>query len=242
MSAGNTSAESGKRPGFYSLFAIVLGLVLIAGFGRTFFLKPLFATRGLSVPLVIHGLCGTSWFALLIRQAYLVRSRRLSDHRANGTRFGPALVVIALLSAAWIVVLGASDGKPTGSGLPDNVALFIQLGTMTWFGGLAFLGFRTIRRPDYHKRYMVMATIAMLAPAYSRLGRLMPDGHFPVDTAFLATPLIGALLVYDIKSLGRPHPVTLWAGLGYLAYVAVRVPIGRSDLWTGTIAPFVFGM
>ena len=152
------------------------------------------------------------------------------------------LATLAVLSAAWIVALTAFDGKATGSGLSDQTGLFIQIGTSTWFAMLVVLGFRSTRRPDYHKRYMIMASIAMLAPAYSRIARLLVEGRSPVDSAFIAVPLIGALFFHDFRTLGRAHPVTLWAGLGYLGYVAIRLPIAQSELWTRTIVPALFGI
>jgi hypothetical protein len=230
-----------RRTVFLWLLAIVMGGYLFAGFARTFFLKPLFATQPLTIPLIVHGICGTAWIALLIWQAYLVRSGQTARHRIVGRRFGRPIAVIAILSAIAIAWLSGFDGVVTGSGLPDSTALFIQIGTMAWFSVLATLGFRSTARPEYHKRYMIMASIAMLAPAYSRLARLLVEGRPPADSAFLAVPLIAALFVFDFRTRHAPHPVTLWAGLGYLAYVSVRLPIARSDWWNHTMVPLLFG-
>ena len=229
------------RSSFIASFTLILAFLLIFGFARTFYLQPVFAAKPLNFPLIVHGICGTCWFALLAWQAQLVRRGRLARHRTLGQRVGPALAITAVLSALWIVSLTALDGKAAGSGLPDKAALFIQLGTTIWFAVLAILGFRSTKRPDYHKRYMIMATIAMLAPAFSRIARLAGTGKFPVDSAFLAAPLIAALFVNDFRTLKRAHPVTIWAGLGYLAYVAVRVPIAKSQAWNEVIVPALFG-
>lgn len=237
-----TSPARGRtRPLFFLVLAVVLAAYLALGFARTFYLEPLFRLKPLTVPLVIHGLSGTAWFALLVWQARLARAGRIQLHRTIGARLGAALAAIAVLSSLWIVSLTAFDGEATGSGLSDSTGLFIQLGTASWFTILAVLGFRAIRRPDYHKRYMIMASIAMLAPAYSRIARLLVEGRSPIDSAFLAVPLVAALAIHDMRTIKRLHPVTLWAGLGYLAYVAVRLPIARSDLWNATIVPALFG-
>lgn len=231
-----------QRSVYFLALCIALAAVLGLGFARTFYLHPVFQARPLTVPLVIHGICGTGWFALLVWQALQVRKGNMAGHRQAGARLGTLLAVLAVLSAMWIVGLTAFDGKVAGSGLPDQSALFIQIGTTIWFAVLVVLGFRSVKRPDYHKRYMIMASIAMLAPAYSRIARLLVDGRAPIDSAFIAAPLIAALFVHDLRTLKKPHPVTLWAGLGYLCYVAVRVPIARSELWTKTIVPAVFGI
>lgn len=237
------NGRKGQRSTYMLALCAVLAATLVLGFGRTFFLQPVFQAKPLTLPLVIHGICGTGWFALLVWQALQVRKGNMAGHRQLGGRLGMVLAVLAVLSAMWIVGLTAFDGKATGSGLSDQSGLFIQLGTSTWFAVLVVLGFRATRRPDYHKRFMVMASIAMLAPAYSRIFRLFGGpGPAAVDSAVIAVPLVAALAAYDFKTLGRLHPVTLWAGLGYLAYVAVRLPIARSDLWTKTIVPALFGI
>lgn len=240
MDAESKASAAKGRSGFFLGFTCALAAVLAVAFARSFFLQPLFSAPPLTVPLIIHGICGTAWFALLIWQSRLVRSGRGAEHRRLGHRIGKPLAAVAVLSALWIVVL-SQDGVNTGSGLPDSTALFIQTGTIAWFTVLAVLGFRATARPDYHKRYMVLATITMLAPAYSRIARLLVDGRPPADSAFLAVPLVAALLIHDLRKLGRPHPVTLWAGLGYLGYVSLRLPIARSDLWNQTIAPLILG-
>lgn len=242
MDTPATPNRERTRKSFLLLLCIALAGVLVLGFARTFFLQPVFEARPLTLPLVIHGLCGTGWFALLVWQALQVRKGNMAGHRSIGGKLGRVLATLAVLSAMWIVSLTAFDGKQTGSGLSDQSGLFIQIGTSAWFAVLVVLGFRSTRRPDYHKRYMIMASIAMLAPAYSRIARLLVEGRPPVDSAFIAVPLIAALFVHDFRTLGRPHPVTLWAGLGYLAYVAVRLPIAQSELWTKTVVPALFGI
>lgn len=242
MDSVAANGRQGQRSRYILLFCVALTGVLLLGFARTFFLQPVFQARPLTLPLVIHGLCGTGWFALLMWQALQVRRGNLAGHRKTGGRLGMVLATLAVLSAAWIVALTAFDGKATGSGLSDQAGLFIQIGTSTWFAVLVVLGFRSTRRPGYHKRYMIMASIAMLAPAYSRIARLLVEGRSPVDSAFIAVPLIGALFFHDFRTLGRAHPVTLWAGLGYLGYVAIRLPIAQSELWTRTIVPALFGI
>lgn len=243
MDTHTSTHRKARRSEFVFLLCLALAGTLVLGFARTFFLQPVFQARPLTVPLVIHGLCGTGWFALLVWQALQVRKGNLAGHRSIGRRLGMVLATLAVLSAMWIVGLTAFDGKATGSGLSDQSGLFIQLGTSIWFAVLAILGFRSTKRPDFHKRYMIMASIAMLAPAYSRIFRLFSGpGPTLVDSAVIAVPLVTALAIYDYTTLRRLHPVTLWAGLGYLAYVAVRLPIAKSDLWTQTIVPALFGI
>ena len=236
-----TEPAARRRSAFFLIFAAALTALLFIGFARSFYLYPVFRFETLTLALVVHGICGTSWFALLLWQAWLARSGRIGEHRRIGA-WGKWIVAAIVLTTAWVVIHKAWSGVMTRSGLAGQVGTFIQIGTAAWFAGLATLGFRSTARPDYHKRYIVMATIAMMAPAFSRIMRLVRDGGPPLfDSAFLAAPLIAVLALYDWRTKGRIHPVTLWAGGAYLAFVAVRLPMARSALWTQTVFPALFG-
>lgn len=236
-----TEPATRRRSAFFLTLAVALFVLLFVGFARSFFLHPVFRFETLTAALVIHGICGTLWFALLLWQAWLARSGRMNDHRRIGA-WGKLIVAAIVLTTAWVVIHKAWSGATTRSGLAGQVGTFIQIGTAAWFAVLAILGFRSISRPDYHKRYIIMATIAMMAPAFSRITRLLRGEGPPLfDSAFLAAPLIAVLALHDWRTAGRIHPVTLWAGGAYLAFVAVRLPMARSALWTQTIFPSVFG-
>lgn len=226
---------------FFVVLALILSIVALLGFARTFYLQPVFGAPPLDALLLTHGLCATTWFALLIRQTMLARSGRMADHMRLG-RWGFVIAVLVAVSAAAVILATATDGKDTGSGLPESTGLFIQLGTLSWFTALAALAYRNTARPEYHKRFIVMASITMMAPVFSRISRLFRDGGPPLfDSAFLATPFIAALVWHDLRRLGRVHPVTLFGGGGYLLFVLIRMPVARSELWNQTIVPALLG-
>lgn len=234
-------AKGRVKPAFFVALALALSVVTAFGFARTFYLQPLFGAPPLTALLIAHGLCATGWFAVLVRQAMLARAGRMADHRQLG-RWGFAVAIAVALSAAAIIVATATDGKQTGSGLPESTGLFIQLGTLSWFSVLAVLAYRNTARPDYHKRFIALATITMMAPVFSRISRLFRDGGPPLfDSAFLAIPFIAALAWHDWRKLGRLHPVTLLAGGGYLLFVTIRLPVAKSALWNQTIVPALTG-
>jgi hypothetical protein len=88
------------------------------------------------------------------------------------------------------------------------------------------------RNPQAHKRLMVLATIGLLPPALARwlifhlgLGAPVVLG---VTTLFLVP-----LVVWDLKTRGRLHPATLWAGLFVVLSVPVRLAIAFTPAWLG---------
>jgi hypothetical protein len=221
--------------------ALALSATLAVGFSRSFYLQPLFGAEPLTLALILHGIAGTGWFVLLVWQAQLARSGQVAMHRRIGA-FGPWAAGAVIASALWIGATTAFDGVLTRSGLPESVGLFVQLGTTSWFAVLVTLAFWHKARPALHKRLMILATITMMAPAFSRISRLFRDGGPPpFDSSIFAAPFILALAIYDWRTLRRVHPATLWAGGLYLVWTQVRMPIGRSDAWTNFITPLLGG-
>jgi uncharacterized membrane protein YozB (DUF420 family) len=233
-------ATSKRRTAFFVVLAAALTATLIFGFSRTFFLQPVFGAPTLTLPFIVHGTLATAWFALLLCQALLARNGQIAAHRNLGA-WAPWLVIAVVASTIWVIITNLQL-PVTGSGLPRHAGLMLQGSTTLWFVGLFLYGWVNRHRPDVHKRAMILATITMMAPGFSRISRLFRDsGPPPFDSAFLAAIFIGALVVHDARSLKKVHPVTLWAGIGYLAWVAVRQPIAKSDAWAKLAAPLVGG-
>jgi hypothetical protein len=126
--------------------AVVLALlsVLVAGFARSFFLRPLYGAApdyAAREPIYyVHGALFVSWFALLAMQAMLVRSGLVRTHRRLGIA-GMWLAVFMTLFGVYVAVLAAN--RPTGfTGItdPPEVFLIVPLGDILLFAVLVALG------------------------------------------------------------------------------------------------------
>lgn len=87
-------------------------------------------------------------------------------------------------------------------------------------------------RPDFHKRYMLLATINVVFPALARMTALLP--FLPrgvLGAMIIANLFLAALVLFDLRSLGRLHPVTLWGGALTLICEPLRFVIARSTWW-----------
>lgn len=229
-----------QRSAFFVSIASLLGIALLIGFSRTFFLQPLFDTPALTLAFIVHGIFGSAWFVMLGMQAWLAHQGRIADHRKLGG-YAPYLAVAIVLSTLWVVFVNLRLPM-TGSGLPRASGMLLQLSTTAWFVGLFLYAWKMRHRPDVHKRAMVLATVTMMAPAFSRISRMFRDsGPPPFDSAYLAGIFIGALAIYDLRSTGKVHRVTAIAGIGYLAWVSVRQPIAKSDAWINLVQPMIGG-
>jgi hypothetical protein len=77
------------------------------------------------------------------------------------------------------------------------------------------------RRPDAHKRLMLLASITIIGPALARISRWPvlggEQGPFVLIVLLL---LLSALLVYDFSATKRVHPATLVGG-GFAILISI---------------------
>lgn len=62
-----------------SIGLAVMGIVIV-GFSRTYYLKPLFHTRPLTLRLQVHGFFLSAWLVLFLLQALLIAKHRYALH------------------------------------------------------------------------------------------------------------------------------------------------------------------
>jgi hypothetical protein len=163
----------------YILAAILVPVIVLAGFARTYYLKPLFGTPDLAGRIVhLHGIVMTAWVVLFIVQVSLVATRRTRVHQRLGILgavLAALVVVVGVLTALYAAARGASPGPPA---LPF---LIIPLGDMLIFAILIGLALYYRRKLHVHKRLMLLAAINILTPAIARipLGFIINGG--PLD-------------------------------------------------------------
>ena len=94
----NIQRASDRR--LYIWFVVLIPLIVLVGFARTYYLKGFFGNPPLPGLLVhVHGLVMTSWVVLFIAQVSLVATRRTKTHQRLG-------VLGAILSGVVVVVGG----------------------------------------------------------------------------------------------------------------------------------------
>lgn len=217
---------------FFGGIAILLCAVVVFGFSRTYFAAGMVLAPLPNALVHVHGGVFTLWMVLYLVQSALVSAKRVAWHRTLGT--------IAFCLPPIMVVLGvaaALDGVRRGThigGLPTNVSLAIPLFGITAFAVVIAAAWRARRRPDAHKRLIVIATIGITEAA---IGRFPLWTHAGLPPAAFNVLFLGLLLMlvagYDLFALRRIHRTTLWAAPFTLALAAAAVPIGMTPLWHG---------
>jgi hypothetical protein len=212
---------------FYTGMAAAIALTVFAGFAPTYFLKTYFGSPPLTPLVHAHGLAFTGWLLLFFTQTVLIANRRIDLHRKLG--------ILGIVLASTMIVLGVATAigsirtNHTPPGLDPRSFLALPFFDILTFAILVGAGITLRKRPETHKRLMLLATIAMLDAAIARLPGLFPLGpiaFFGVQDLFvLAGP------VYDFASRRRIDPAYLWGGLLLLLSQPVRLLVSQTPLW-----------
>jgi hypothetical protein len=87
------------------------------------------------------------------------------------------------------------------------------------------------RRPETHKRLMLLATIAILPAAVARLPFAFIQQIGPLAFFGLSDLFIVPILLYDLVTRGRPHRATVLAGALIVISHPLRLLIGNTKAW-----------
>jgi hypothetical protein len=226
---------------FFTGMALAMALAVFVGFAPTYYLAALNDARTpiLTPSVHIHGALSTAWILLLIVQTRLIAAGRHDIHRLAG--LAGVLVGMAILISGIFVALNSErrvHTEATADTLADPyVFLIFPLTGVCLFAAFATLGVLNRRRPDVHKRLMLLATANLIVPALARLatqattamGLAGPKGA--VGGVLLLNVFLAGLVIYDLTTRGRLHPVTLW-GVGIIVLSEpLRFVIGFSAPW-----------
>jgi len=229
-----TSVASLRRRQIHKVnAALVLAamLVIFAGFAPTYFLNAFFAQRVLPWVLHLHGFIFSAWFVLLLVQILLVANGRTDLHRRLGVAgFGLACIMVPL--GLWVGIHAAKYGSlSTPPGINPLSFLAIPFGDIVVFATLVTAGLLYRRRPEFHKRLMMLSALSMLAPAVGRLPLAFIQTHGLPAVFGIADLLVLAFIAYDTISHKRLHPANLWGGLLILISAPARLAISGTTAW-----------
>ncbi|MEJ8567909.1 hypothetical protein [Elongatibacter sediminis] len=202
----STVVRSTRRFSFFGVMGAVFAAVAVIGFAPNS--VAILTGEKANPPLIIHlhAAAMSAWMALLAAQSWLMGAGKAAVHR----NLGVAALVLAPVVFTLILAITVDQIR---AGLGEPMVLLIQSKRLLGFGicvGLAYL-WRTTR-PAAHKRLMFLGTFAVLDAAFFRMGWLLPglahEHHVAVAHAWQLLLLV-PFVVYDIRTLGRVHPVFL---------------------------------
>jgi hypothetical protein len=208
--------------------ALLAAAIAFVGFWPTYFGPLLAGTSSASTLVHVHAAVFVTWLAMFAAQAALAATGRVALHMRLGPwffAFGILLMVVGVLTA-----LGRFEGAVRADQLASaQRRLFAPLRDMVFFTPFFAAAWIYRRRPEIHKRCLLVATTILLIAAVVRMKFL---GTPPVAALlFLIWPLpIYVGMVHDYVTKRVVHPVYVM-GLLALGSMQLLLPLNASQSW-----------
>lgn len=230
VDAVTTVAVVPRRRRFYTGIALAIAITVFAGFAPTYYLRTYYQSTPLGGLRHLHGVVFTAWVLLFLIQTTLIPAGRVALHRRVGVG-GAILAALMVAVGTTTAIVQTSEGR-SPLGVPPLSFLAVPFFDMVVFTGLAATGLWHRRRADTHKRLLTLATISLLAAPIARLPFGAPVvgllGVFAMADLFIV-----ACIAYDLVTLRRVHPATVWGGLAIVISQPLRLAISGTGLWLG---------
>jgi uncharacterized membrane protein YozB (DUF420 family) len=223
---------------FYTGMALATVAAVFVGFARTYYLRSQFQDTSLPIYLQVHGAVFSAWIVLFVAQTSLVAVRRTDLHRRLGVA-GAALAAVMVVVAVTAAIL--SGRRTIAAGFETEALTFLTtpLSSMAVFLTLVVAAISYRRRPETHKRLMLLATISILDAATARWPIALVATTSWAYYA-LADLFVVAAVMYDAVSRRRIHPAYIWGGLLMVVSQILRDVVGRTSAWQ-TLARLILG-
>jgi hypothetical protein len=214
---------------FFSGMAVLLCVCVFIGFSPTYFQAGMLRAPLPSPILHVHGAIFTLWMLLFLVQAALISAHRVKWHRSLGTVafcLPPVMIVLGLIAALDALHRDVQIGRldPAASFAIPTIGIAV-------FTVVIYASWKARRRPDTHKRLILLATIGLVEAAFGRF----PWSRMGIPVASGAVAGLGILVLlviaYDLIVLRRLHRSTMWAAPLVFASGALAVPIGMTAAW-----------
>ena len=241
---GHSGERAPGRSKYFLGVALLLLVFVLTGFGRTFFARPFFNVPAIPWYLFVHGFVLASWFVLLFAQTALVAAHLTDLHRRLGILGG--FVAVALVGMSLAAVLGFPAHAKVNA-LSIDVAfdasvvraiVWTDLASLLIFSAFVATALYWRRRSDVHKRLMLLASMAILGPAVSRIISLVappPAIGIAIQTLILfGLPL--TVVLHDLLATRRVHRATAVGVTAYLVATIGALAIANSGIGAALIA------
>ena len=226
----------GQERRFWSILSIVLFVIMLSGFARSFYLLPAFEASpyfGAVEPVFfIHGGVMSLWMVLLVIQTSLISQRNYALHRKLGLAGGGLAVLVFIFGFIALITAASRPTGFMGVPMPPEVFVIVPFSALIMFAVFISLAFLKRQKSAHHKRFIMLGTLAILDAAIARIpltfGSFIPN----FETAVFAI-ILAAIGWHDWRTGGKLHSVTLWGGGALLFVTLVRIPLAMTEAWQG---------
>lgn len=229
------AAQRRRERSFFTAMVAALVLSVVIGFAPTYYLRSSFPGSQEFAPpeaffYAIHGTVNTAWMVLILVQTWLVRGRHLRLHRLLGMLSMVVAMGVAGTGVYGALLAGARDRGFMAPPFAPEVFLLVPLLDAALFALLIGAAIVYRRRPQAHKRLILLGTLSMCQAALVRITPAGPESG-PVMQLALTLLFVAVLARWDRQTMGRVHPVTLWVGFPLFLSEFLRLPVAMTEAW-----------
>jgi hypothetical protein len=217
---------------FYFFMSILIALVVAYGFSHTVGERMLHPTVRPPSIVWVHAALFSGWVLFFIFQSALVRTRNVKIHRMTGW-FGVALatsmVVVGLITSVVMTRFEMAQHHDD-----RRAFMMVPFSAMFCFALLFALAIYWRKKPEYHRRLMLLASCVLTSAAFGRFpAYILP--HIAFFAGVDALLLLG--VARDLIVNRRIHEVYRYAVPLFLAMeVLVMYTVVHGPAWWVNIA------
>jgi|SRR6185312_9279909 len=212
---------------FYFSMSLLIAAVVVYGFSHTVDQDLIHATPPRPWILWLHGFVFSGWLVFFIFQSALVRTHNVKLHRKTGW-FGAGLgALIPVLGIATAIVMDQFNFTRLHAA-QAKVFFSIQSWDMIAFTACFWLAVYWRKKPEYHRRLVLVATCALTAAGFGRFPWMSHSWFYAGVDALI---LMG--IVRDLIVTRRIHMVYRYALPAFVVgqIVAVQVWLHHPAWW-----------
>jgi hypothetical protein len=207
------------------------------GFYKTYLIHfPTF--EGFATVHHFHGLLALTWILMLISQAYLIRNKKYTIHKAVGKL---SFIVMPLFIISLFLVAKESYFRNSAKLTEAEAlaALTNGLPDMFFFSILFILAMVNKRNSSSHMRYMTSTGIMMLGPGLGRFMIVFCGLPFPVVIITMILLTLGVAIVWFIFDYRNKKSLMPMSVLIMMSIVATLIQINANGaIWQSFAAWF----
>jgi hypothetical protein len=244
LDAAPKSRKQLRKSPFFTILGLLMLAMAIAGFWPQYFSAITGRTPAATAQfwlIHLHAAIFTCWLLLYISQAALVLSGRTRVHLKVGPWLAGYGFLLALLGLYAAGRLAARFGERLGDYEEAAAFVFFPLVDMVFFAAFLAAGVVSRKRPDLHKRAMLLATYSIATVGGGRfVERMVGLDYVWVWQPLMLAPLLLAA-AYDVAVCRKVYPFIAIGIVVHLGRLNAESFV-KSDWWLPIgrvlVAPF----
>ncbi|MBS1752831.1 MAG: hypothetical protein KF741_11435 [Ferruginibacter sp.] len=217
---------------FFTAIAMIGIIAILVGFSKTFIIPLVSGTKTWPLTIYAHAFFVFGWVIIFLTQSLLIQNKKYKIHIFIG-RWAAFIAVGAAISIIPASLFQIERELKEGLGQTAISSIVGSLASASMFLILVTLGILNRKRPQVHKRFMLLATILLIWPAWFRWRHYFPSVERP-DIWFavvLSDSLILVAFIWDWLKNKYIHPALFYGGLFIIAENVMEILLFDSKGW-----------